>query len=48
MTYNLKPEITIKHFSDSWEGYKAILGQLQKKQHRDYEKSDSNRVLSRS
>lgn len=30
MTYNLKPEITIKNYSDSWEGYESIFGHLRK------------------
>lgn len=31
MTYNLKPEITIKNYSDSWKGYESIFRQLRKK-----------------
>ena len=30
MAYNLKPETTIKNYSDTWEGYESIFKQLQK------------------
>lgn len=30
MAYNLKPETTIKNYSDTWEGYESIFKQLRK------------------
>lgn len=41
MTYNLKPEITIKNFLASWEGYDSIVEQLRK----DCSNRTENRIV---